>query len=411
MDRRTFLKNSAWISLLPLIGGITNACNPGAKKGRKIFVLLQLVGGNDGLNTLIPTDNYSNLVHARPNIYIKENKIIPLSGSQCGLHPSMEAVKELFDSKNMAFLQGVGYDNPNYSHFRSTDIWLSATDASKTVYTGWLARYIESQAELINDAFPPAIKIGETGSLLFEGSNMDVSVVIPSDSESYAGSACEPLASSLNGYAYQELLEIRSTLLQSDRYSKILDEAIKSSKSYLGSFPEKNKNPLADQLKMVARLIESDLSTPVYHVDFKGFDTHSEQVDVSNTTKGLHADLLAQLSEALYAFWNDITRMGKEDEVLVMVFSEFGRRIKANDSNGTDHGSAQPLMFLGKGLKGGIQGDNPIIPSQVSAGDNLAVQMDFRSVYAGILKDWFKCDTQMINQVLGAELPQSKLFL
>lgn len=411
MNRRTFLKNTVYASLLPLLGGVLmNACTFRKGKGKKIFVLVQLVGGNDGLNTLIPLDNYSNLVKARPNLYIPDKKIIPISGKQVGLHPAMAGLKELFDAKQLSFLQGVGYENPSYSHFRSTDIWLTGAEASKTLYTGWMGRYLESKSDILGMAHPPAIKIGETGSLLFEGTNMDVGVVIPPAAEDYRGTICDPLADTLDGYALDELQEIQATLRQSGKYSKVLDQAIKESVGYKGPYPEAGKNPLADQLKMVAQLVDAELQTPVYHVELKGFDTHSEQVDKSDTTKGMHADLLSKLSEALTAFWNDITRMGKEDEVLVMVFSEFGRRIGSNSSYGTDHGSAQPLMFLGKGLNPGVLGENPVIGNNISVSDNLHVQTDFKAVYAAVLKDWFGSDDKALGNVLNANIIPVDLF-
>lgn len=409
MDRRTFLKNTTYASLLPFLGSAIQSCSSFVQHRFRTLVIVQLVGGNDGLNTLIPLDNYTNLVHARPNLYIPEEKVLALPDTQVGLHPSLSGLRDLYDAGLVSFIQGVGYENSSYSHFRSTDIWLTGADASKTLYTGWIGRYLESSFDG-SRAHPPAIKVGESGSLLFEGYRADMSIVVAPTAEEYVAASHFPLSDTLGGYARRELEEIQATLKQSAKYAPVLDKAIKASQTHTGSCSKVEDNELANELAMVVRLLHAGLQTPVYHVELNGFDTHSEQADVHDRTKGMHADLLRKLSEGLVSFWNDITQMGKEEEVLVMVFSEFGRRIKANDSNGTDHGSAQPLLFLGKGLKPGIQGHNPIIPAQVSVGDNLAVQTDFRSVYADVLKEWFLCDAQKINQVLDTQVPTVNLF-
>lgn len=418
MKRRTFITQvTAAFALYPLIN-LLSACNTKRGSANRKFIFIQLTGGNDGLNSLIPLDQYKQLKNARANIIIPENKILPVKGNDInGFHPAMGGIKDLFDNNLVTFVQGVGYENPNYSHFRSQDIWLSGSGASTTLYTGWMARFLETHFNGYPKGFPnvenpdpPALKVGDMGTFLFQGTNMDLSIVMEASAEKFETQIVDVNASEPTGFAAAELKSIREILLQTERYSGSIQKALSVPFAHSKLYPEKGQNPLADQLKTVAKLINGGLQTSVYHVDLGGFDTHSLQVDSTDTTKGSHADLLSQLSQALVAFWDDVTKLRMEDEITAMTFSEFGRRIASNSAHGTDHGAAQPLMFLGAGVRPGIIGVNPQIPEQVNNSDNLTMQFDYRSVYASILKHWMGADPLQMSSTLQREFPLLTIF-
>jgi uncharacterized protein (DUF1501 family) len=416
MNRKSFIKNTAIAAgMYPFLNGL-QSCNTNIKT-QPIFILIQLIGGNDGLNTLIPIDNYKKIVEARPNIYIPEHKVLSLKGtSATGLHPALEGIRDLYNNNLITFVQGVGYENQNYSHFRSSDIYLTGSDSSKVVYTGWMARYLETKYKNYPDGFPnkketdpPAIKVGDNGTFVFQGTAMDLSIVI-NPASGFEITETDNSANNVNSYAAQEVNSIREMLLQTERYSSVIKKGLGTSMNHSKLYPKSGENPLADQLKMVAKLIKGGLQTSVYHVDLKAFDTHSEQVDSHNTTKGTHANLLHQLSQAITCFWDDMNQIGRENDVSGMVFSEFGRRIVSNAAMGTDHGSSQPLLFFGKNLNPGIIGHNPEIPEHLTSMDNLKMQVDFRAVYASILKNKMGLiDSALSNVVLG-DFPDIKIF-
>ncbi len=404
-------------ALYPLFNAMSACGIKGSKKERK-FVFIQLTGGNDGLNTLIPIDRYKEIKNARPNLFIPENKVLGLKGSAVtGLHPAMGGIRDMYDNNLIGFVQGVGYENPNYSHFRSQDIWLSGSSATDVLYTGWMARFLETNFRNYPKGFPnsvqtdpPAIKVGDMGTFLFEGSAMDMSIVIDPMAENADAGLPNINASDPAGFAAPQLKGIREILQQTEHYSDTIQKAMKVPFQHSKLYPEAGKNPLADQLKMVVKLINGGLQTSIYHVDLKGFDTHSAQVDPTNTTKGNHAELLEQLSQALVCFWDDVSKMGREDEISGMTFSEFGRRITSNSAHGTDHGAAQPLMFFGAGVQPGITGTNPVIPQKVNNTDNLEKQYDFRSIYRSVLQGWMGGEEASIKQVLQGNFEDIRIF-
>lgn len=418
MNRKSFIVNTAISSaaLFPLINALSS-CNTNKAKGNRILIVIQLIGGNDGLNTLIPLDNYKKIAAARPNIIIPENKVLALNGtSATGLHPALEGIRDMYNNKTIGFIQGVGYDNPNYSHFRSSDIWLTGSESSKVLYTGWMARFLETRYKNYPEGFPnakspdpPALKVGDTGTFLFQGNAMDMSIVV-NPATGLENSETDPVGSELKSYAAAEVKSIREILIQTDRYYKTIKKALDSSFQHSTLYPKTGENTLADQLKIVAKLINSGLQTPVYMVDLKGFDTHADQVSSSDPTKGAHADLLKKLSQGITCFWDDINRMGRENDVVGMSFSEFGRRIKSNSSYGTDHGATQPIMFFGNGIKPGLTGTNPVIPDVVTVDDNLGKQFDFRSVYGAVMKNWLGASSETVENVLLGKFTEVPIF-
>lgn len=419
MNRRVFIKNVGLASLLPAMSGsLVWACNPSRSNSEKrIFVFIQLMGGNDGLNTLIPLDNYKNVAAARPNLYIPEDKVLDLKGNALtGLHPSLAGIQDMYKNGMVSFVQNVGYENPNYSHFRSSEIWLTGSRSNELILTGWVGRYLENKYVGYPKGFPskeyphpPAIKVGESGTMLFEAEAMDMSIVI---SPNESGLDVDSMGNSKigTGYAVDEVSQIKEILIQTEQYSGAVGSALAVPFKHSTMYPEKGENRLADQLKTVAKLINGGLKTSFYHVNMGGFDTHEHQAEEGSTTKGTHATLLAKVSQAITCFWDDIEAMGRQDDVAGMTVSEFGRRIISNSSCGTDHGAAQPIILFGKSVNNEIVGKNPDIPEKAKSMDNLVPLISFNSVYSSIMTDWFHADEEVTKRVVGSEHEKLQLF-
>ena len=415
MKRRDFLKRVAPMSLLPFAingqpvrayGKLLGSEAEAFTQTDKILVLVRLNGGNDGLNTLIPLDQYTNLTSARPDVIIPESKVLPLSGiSGTGLHPAMEKMKNMYDEGKMHILQSVGYPNQNYSHFRSTDIWMTGADSDEILESGWMGRYLAEEWPNYPNGFPNedmedplAIQIGSVVSQVCQGPSVNMGFAISNPTNYYqllTGNYPDAPA----GWAGKELDYVRTVARQTNEYSVKIKAAAESATNLSTLYPEDNS--LANQLKIVAQLIAGGLKTRVYIVQQGGYDTHANQVDpVDSNETGYHAYLLQSLSEAINAFQDDIEKLKVDDRVLGMTFSEFGRRIISNASTGTDHGSSAPLFMFGSKVKSGMTGVNPTIPASVSANDNLEMQTDFRSIYSTILQDWFCLDQASSDNVL-----------
>lgn len=369
-----------------------------------VLVIVQLNGGNDGLNTVIPISNYSNYFNARNNIAIPSSKILPLSGfAQAGLHPGMKGMQTLFNEGKLSIVQAVGYPSPNFSHFRATDIWMSASDSNSILNSGWSGRHLNTEYPNYPNGYPNstmpdplAIQIGSVTSLTFQGPsvNMGMNITDPTSFYNLLNGVQDQAPNNPMG---RELSYIRQVAQQTNQYSqRVRDAAAKVTQQ--AAYP--TGNVLADQLKIVARLIKGGLKTKVYMVSYGGFDTHSLQVNATDTTTGTHANLLTNVSNGIKAFMDDVYFLGIEDRVVGMTFSEFGRRIKSNSSGGTDHGAAAPLFLFGKNVMGGVTGSNPTIPVGASVNDNIPFQYDFRSIYATVLQKWFCVSPTNLQMIL-----------
>lgn len=417
MKRREFIGNTGkTIALGSVIPGynfeaieqgsaLSSLLAANSDKSDNVLVIIQLGGGNDGLNTLIPLDQYSNLSKVRANVLIPENKTLKLNNiTATGLHPSMTGLQGLFNDGKANFVQSVGYPNQNFSHFRSTDIWLSGSEAHLVEHTGWMGRYLDHMFPGYPAAYPSAsmpdplaIQIGSLVSPGFLGEAGPMAIAITSDKNFYELVDDNRPTIDPNNAVLKELKYIRDIIKKADTYNSVIKTAaLKVTQQ--ATYP--SRNSLADQLKIVARLIKGGLKTKIYMVSQGGYDTHSGQVDTADTTKGDHATLLATLSDAIFAFQNDLKFLEIEDQVIGMTFSEFGRRINSNGSNGTDHGSSLPMIFFGSQVQSGIIGTNPTIKSTVTGGDNLPMQYDFKSVYASILEQWFCLDPTALKEIL-----------
>lgn len=406
MKRRDFVKTAAMagaIAPITLNGFNVNPLSDKsffsrlaatAGQSDKIMVFIELNGGNDGLNTLVPLDQYSNLSKHRKRTLIRSQDILKLSGqTQTGMHPSMSGLRNMYDNGLLSVVQNVGYPDQDYSHFRSMDIWQTASDSNQALNTGWMGRYLAQQHPAFPTNYPNAdapdplaIQIGIVApvSLMGPAFPMGISVGDPNNVYDLVNDIQEPASNDAFG---QELTFVRTVMKQTQNYFNVIKAAAQQGQNQSPLYPAQNE--LAEQLKVVAKLIHGGLSTQIYLVSITGFDTHSEQVVSGTPTTGNHANLLRQVSDAIFAFQDDITRMGLADKVCGMTYSEFGRTIADNDGNGTDHGAAAPLFVFGKGVNPGIIGSNAVIPEIVDVSADVPMQEDFRSVYASVLADWF----------------------
>ncbi|HWY92791.1 MAG TPA: DUF1501 domain-containing protein [Chthoniobacterales bacterium] len=387
---------------------LDSAVQGGTGRDHPILVVIQLAGGNDGLNTIIPFED-DLYFKARPTIGIPKNQVIPLDKG-IGLHPSLGSVKALYESGNLAIIQGVGYPNPNRSHFRSTEIWQTASDANQILTKGWLGRYFdnccrgedptvgvvlgEQLPEAFNANIPAGVAIGRPGNLGFDRTSDPSEAHLFSElnglepdatSGDSIGSLSGPNNSGLSALEY-----LQRTALDAQVSAERIRQMLRSSKNEV-SYP---RNQLGNSLGLIARLIAGGLPTRVYYASQGGYDTHAGQ---TNT----HQRLLSEFSAALFAFCNDLKRKGIFDRVVVMTFSEFGRRVTENANGGTDHGTAAPLFVCGGGVNPGLYGKQPAL-DKLDSGD-LFYGIDFRSVYSTILLNWMKAPA---GKILGREFPK-----
>jgi uncharacterized protein (DUF1501 family) len=378
-----------------------------------VLVLIQLAGGNDGLNTAVPLDQYDRLYNGRPDIVLPEAAVLPLTGvDTLGLHPALEGLRQLYDQGRLRIVQSVGYPNQSYSHFRSTDIWMSGADADAYVPSGWAGRYLAYEYPNFPTGYPNpdmphplAVEIGNSLSLSLMGPQTGMGFVISSPDSFYnlLAGVQDPAP---NTPAGEQLAYVRQVAQASRQYVQSILDAAGAVTNQL-PYPDTG---LAARLKVVSRLIAGGLKTPLYVVSLGSFDTHDLQVEPGNHTAGAHANLLAELGNAVQAFVADLAALGVADRVVGMTFSEFGRRIAGNASGGTDHGEAAPLFLFGSPVAGGILGDNPELPAFPTVADNLPMQFDFRSVYASLLRDWFCVPDSEVPAILLDDFPYLDLL-
>ena len=377
-------------------------------KDHPILVVLQLAGGNDGLNTIIPFEDDLYFA-ARPTLGIPKGQVIALD-HLVGLNPSLVPLKGLYDNGNLAIIQGVGYPNPNRSHFRSTEIWQTAADAQQTLTKGWLGRYFdnccngadptvsvflgEQLPEAFSAANPTGVAIGKPGNLGFDRENdpdearlfSELNGMEPgSVSGDSIGTLAGPNKSGMSALEYLQRTALDAQV-STDKIKRVL-RGTKNDATY-------PKNQLGNSLSLISRLIAGGLPTRVYYASQGGYDTHAGQ---ANT----HKRLLNDLATSLAAFCADLKAKGIFDRVIVMTFSEFGRRVHENANGGTDHGTAAPMFVCGGGVKPGLYGKQPTLTS-LDTGD-LVYNVDFRSVYSTILSRWMKAPAA---QILGRDFPK-----
>lgn len=411
MKRRNFIKAASTVITLPLLfkGMRVSALNRPSlfeemdPENDRVLVLIQLNGGNDGLNTLIPLDQYDTLANLRSNIIIPSNRILPITDTS-GFHPKMGGLKNLWEDGKLNMVQSVGYPNQNRSHFRSMDIWQSGSPADEAWTTGWLGRYFESDHPAFPEGYPNetypypfAITMGNVVSETCQGiaSNFSMTLSDPFSLSPLAES--EEMSAPDTPYG-SELSFLRTTIAQSNEYATAITEAADKGGNQV-NYPETN---FASQLKNIALMISGGLGTKVYIASLGGFDTHANQVEDGDPLVGEHATLLKTLSEAVLAFQQDLQAQGLEQRVIGLTFSEFGRQIRSNFSLGTDHGTAAPLFVFGSCANPQVLGANPEIRPDTEVQEGIPMQYDFRDIYGSVLEDWFGISATRIASLLHA---------
>jgi uncharacterized protein (DUF1501 family) len=420
MKRREFIKNTGTASLaVPLtLNGLTLSAIPqlpfvsnAEAINDRVLVIVQLLGGNDGLNTVVPIDQYANLQKARPHVIIPTDKLLNVS-STVGFHPAITGLKSLYDIGNLGIVQSVGYPDQNRSHFRSIDIWRTGADSKEMQTTGWAGRYFDTLYPGYPIGFPNAmepnpvaIAMGSFVSETCQGKIANYSLALNDPfnfSQVYTGATADLPA----GNYGLELSFMRDAIKDSNAYASGITAAAKAGKNIV-AYPDTD---IAYQLKNVALMISGGMKTKIYVVTQDFFDTHAHQVVPGNPTAGLHANLLKNVSDAIYAFQNDLKAQGLEKRVIGVSLSEFGRQIKSNASLGTDHGTAAPLFLFGSCVKPQILGTNPVIPVVVPDQEGVAMQYDFRNVYGSLLQDWFGADISIVQDVFYTDFQHLDLI-
>jgi uncharacterized protein (DUF1501 family) len=437
MNRRDFISATSSFLVPVMVGGmgvkafgansplVQSLLQTNALAKDRVLVIIYLNGGNDGLNTVIPLDQYSQYNNLRTavsngttvNIAIPQASILPIGNGATGLHPSMMGLKQLHDNGKLAVVHSVSYPTPSFSHFRATDIWMTATDYNVQAETGWAGRYLEDRfagyptppvtdrdaAHAVMED-PLAIQIGYLTSTTVLGSDQSMAVAI-SDPATYAtlvGGGSGGQTTDLPCCEAGDLVAfIREQQALAVGYSTEITAAHNAG-NFTPAPVYPTGNSIADQLKIVARLIGGGLKTKVYFLSMGGFDTHSGQVQTgggTNNNLGNHATLLGRVSSGIKAFQDDLQARGIEDKVVGFTFSEFGRRANSNTSGGTDHGSAAPMFVFGSSVKRQSVGRNPNIggysnvPTDLIGttinNQDIQMQIDFRRIYWDILVDWF----------------------
>ena len=379
-------------------------------KDSTILVVLQMAGGNDGLNTVVPYSN-DDYHRSRPRIGLQAKDILKINDS-IGLHPGLAGFKALYDAGHLSIIQGVGYPNPNRSHFRSTEIWQTAADSDKNEHYGWIGRYFDNACPGADPTV--GVNVGNQMPQAFAAKHpMGVSLQNPQNYRFVSNerpnpgenmSSTEESYRKLNGMDEQPMVSaeensggsigaISGSVKRSGSAIDFLertalDAQISSDKirDIAGRVENKAVYPnsqLANSLKLVAKLIGGGLPTRIFYASQGGYDTHTNQV-------GTQQRLLQDLGDSMKAFYEDMKAQGNSSRVLVMTFSEFGRRVSENANGGTDHGAAAPMFILGDKVKAGLLGKYPgLAPADLYQGD-IKYNVDFRSVYAGVLEHWLK---------------------
>ena len=392
-----FMQRSAEGIMLP-VGSLVSS-QAGIPEDHTL-VVIQLAGGNDGLNTVIPYGDRA-YYNSRPQLAIDKSDALQIPGADgYGLHPNLTGLLELIDNGQAAIVQGVGYPNPNRSHFTSTDIWHTGNHSGQGY--GWLGKYFDNTC-----AGKPnpngSIAIGNKAPLALHGKTQKAVNFETEELFKWAGSTVDN--SLKNSYDTINRKEVEAKendsqldfLVRTSLDAQVSSDRIRAavSKQPLLNYPD---GQLAQQLQLIASMIRADLPTRVYYASLGGFDTHANQLNS-------HGNLMRQVGDALNTFQKDLKKQGNTGKVMTMVFSEFGRRVAQNGSNGTDHGTAAPMFLIGDNVKHGLLGKHPSLTT-LDEGD-LKFNTDFREVYAAILEDWMGADSKA---VLGKKYTKAKVL-
>ena len=402
ISRKEFLKLSSAVAggyfllpnwLYPLYKNRSNMNHLRNSFNDKILVVVNLNGGNDGLNTVVPYQN-QNYYNLRPDIALPSDSVLPIT-DELGLHPSLTHLANFWSQGKLCIVENVGYDNQNLSHFRSTDIWQSASNSDEVLNTGWIARILEQVFPNHTESLPEvpmALLQGTTNNLLLNG-NQGITGVMVDDPSSFLNL--------VNSTYYDSPDNIIPDTSGGDelQYIRNVDNAAFEYAEYIQSVSDNGintmnyaQNPVSIQLSTVAKLISGGMYSPFYIVYQGGYDTHADQLTRHNT-------LMTDLSFALHNFYNDLENQGLADKVVVMTTSEFGRRPYQNGGDGTDHGTAAPMFVLGNSVNGGLIGNAPNL-NYFDNNNNLLHEFDFRQIYKSLLSQHFGLSNELVDNAL-----------
>jgi uncharacterized protein (DUF1501 family) len=423
MKRRQFIKLSSTASAIGLMPFQVNAslklmnsffnCDVSNRK----LVLVELSGGNDGLNTVIPISAFTDYQTLRPNIHIPSALYLPLNqidsslagtNQDIALHPALTGLKDLYAADQLRIIQSVGYPSQNKSHFASQDIYATGNDGSNWSNgsdSGWIGRYMEhAYADSIPANYPLGIQIGSQNTNLGFHGIVEHGLALNingQDSENFysilSGLGGDPPENIPNSHYGTELQNIINVDALSNQYSQVISNAFNSgSNNSTTTYPDTN---LADQLKTVARLMRGGIESKIFMVKLGGFDTHNNQNQASGDIQGKHNELMSELSGAIEAFMSDLNADSLADDVLGITFSEFGRKAQENGSLGTDHGEVAPVFAFGKPVKSGVSGVNVDLSEAVSSNNFQiqSVQHDYRQTFATIMQDFLGSNNTVVD--------------
>jgi len=385
MDRRKFLKQSSLASSLFMVPSFVRAFEKlaNSKLGYKRLVIIQLSGGNDGLNTVIPFQN-DIYYKERPKLGIAKKDVLKLN-DHVGLNPSLEPLKRLYDKGYVSIINNVGYPNPIRSHFRSMDIWQTASDSNAYSQTGWIGRYLDNYGKTPHSA----LEVNERLSLAMKGESFNA--IATQNPKAFYNLSKDPYFKNIHnhkndvhlsehnlGYLYKSMIAAQSSATYIFETSK----TVSSKKEY-------PNNTFGKQMKTTAQFINSNLETKVFYTSLGGFDTHVNQLNKQTKLLNIYAN-------SVEAFVQDLIDNNMFKDTLILTFSEFGRRVKQNASMGTDHGTANNVFVIGENLKKQGLYNNMASLSDLDDNGDLKFEIDFRTIYATVLDKWLEVDDKKI---------------
>ena len=407
MQRRKLLQYAGLaagftLGKIPVWASAKNQFSALAEDNDNILVIVQMFGGNDGLNTIIPADDDRYYSKYRPKLNIPKNTLLKLKDGTF-MNPVLKSglnngLYGLFGEGKLAVIQGIGYPNNSLSHFRSTDIWLSATmpvNDSQRLDTGWLGRFTEKLNGDTLPVHPTCMNIGNSSSLLFQGSKGDLSIAVENPNDFYERGkdilSGDAVMTNNSNFASERnyLLDVS---IQSNKYSAVVKKAFDAGKN-VATFETDN---LSKELQLVSRLISGGLKTKIYLVSIDGFDTHANQ----GSDGGKHADLLKKVSTSIASFMADLKAQKISDKVVGMTVSEFGRRPEENASLGSDHGAASVMFMFGDAVNGKTYGEN-LSFDKLDKNKDFFYQFDYRRVYDELMTKWFKTESNVTKEILS----------
>ena len=439
MKRRNFLKIFPAASVTPfVVNGFPLRPFANSKMAKvlgtcdgvdeRVLVLIQLKGGNDGVNTIVPLNQYDKYAQVRPTIRIQQDKLINLDSTlpnadQVGLHPALTSLKAMYEKGNAAIVQGVGYQSMNQSHFKATDLWFTGGDTTpdgNNLGSGWMGRSLQAfypdvlGAPTADMPDPLGIQIGDSNPALgfhTETEHQNAINLTGQDASGFysliqtIGGA--PMKNIPNSDLGSEVKFIVSVEQSVSAYAGRITQVFNAGSNSISVYPlptayglNTESNKLAEQLKTIARLVKGGCKTKMYLCQLGGFDTHNAQVDSGDTAVGDHANLLGYLSDSVKTFFDDLEGLGLADQVMGCTFSEFGRCAEENGSFGCDHGNLAPMMIFGKNVQAGVQGTNVNLSNLTNDGQLQGMQHDYRQVFTTLLQDWLGADNEILEQTM-----------